>query len=93
MSIGNTIRMFRVTANPKQSELAERSGISVSYLSLLENDKREPTLSTIEGICKGLGIHVFVFLFAAALPNDMPYDVSDSLSARTMTVLRELRSD
>ena len=35
--------------------LSERSGLSPHFLSTVEGDKRDPSLSTIKAIAKGLG--------------------------------------
>jgi transcriptional regulator with XRE-family HTH domain len=36
-------------------DLAHRSGLTPRYLSTLENDRRDPSLSTIEAVAKALG--------------------------------------
>jgi transcriptional regulator with XRE-family HTH domain len=38
-----------------QSELALRSGIPQNYISLIENGKKDPTLSTLQKLADGLG--------------------------------------
>ena len=42
------LRLFRVFHDLKQTEMAERLGISVSYLSEIEKGKKEPSLKLIE---------------------------------------------
>ena len=44
---------------------------SVSYLSLLENKHRDPTLTTIEKIAMGLNVPVGILFFLAADKNDL----------------------
>ena len=47
----------------KQKALAEKLGISPNYLSSVENDKREPSLSFIKLVSKELDVPVsFLFL-------------------------------
>lgn len=66
MKIGSAIRMCRLQRRLSQTKLAQQAGISVSYLSLLEKDQRDPALSTVEGIASALRIPVSVLFFIAA---------------------------
>lgn len=45
-------RSARAASGLKQSELAERSGIAGSSLSLIEHGKREPTVATLESLLR-----------------------------------------
>ena len=40
----------------KQRELAEASGVSEITISRIENDRHEPTLTTIRKLAEGLGV-------------------------------------
>ena len=57
MKLGKAIKLCRTQRYLSQTELAELANISVSYLSLLERDKRDPTLSTIKDIAEALNLH------------------------------------
>jgi len=37
-------------------ELAERAGLTPNYIGTIENGKRDPSLSTIAALAKGLGV-------------------------------------
>ena len=50
MSAGILARSARAASGLSQSELAARSGIAGSSLSLIENGKREPTVATLEAL-------------------------------------------
>lgn len=53
------IREHRLAKNISQRELAQKSGISQSYVSLLEKGierEKSPTLQTIESIADALGV-------------------------------------
>lgn len=41
-----------------QEELAFRADLSMSYISLLETRRRQPTLSAMAAICKPLGVSI-----------------------------------
>ena len=49
-----------------QSAIANRANCSVSYLSMLENNKRDPTLSTITKIAEALHMPVGLLFVLAA---------------------------
>ena len=63
MNLGQAIKRCRKLRGLNQAELAEKSNISVSYLSLLERDKRDPTFSTIESIANALNVPVSILIF------------------------------
>ena len=52
------IRVWREYKKIKLNELAKKVGISASYLSQIENKKRNPTIDTIKLIASALGIEV-----------------------------------
>jgi transcriptional regulator with XRE-family HTH domain len=71
MNVGKAIRLCRTQRGLSQSELAKIAGISVSYLSLLERGKRDPTFSTIEGIASALDVPVSILVFLAANDDEL----------------------
>lgn len=50
------IREIRITKKLSQSELAKKSGVSQSYLSELESNKKSPTLRQLFKIAKALDV-------------------------------------
>ena len=66
MNIGKAIKMCRHQRDLSQKELAARVGCSVSFLSLLENNERDPSLSTIQSIADGLKMPVSILFFLAS---------------------------
>ena len=69
MTIGEVVRTLRVSAGLKQTDLAERAGVSTSSISLVEAGRREPTIKWLRSIAPALGMSAAV-LFAAALALD-----------------------
>jgi len=69
IKIGKTIKILRIKNGIKQKELAEILGISVNYLSLVENDKRTPSLSLMVNIANTLNVSL-LFLLAKELENE-----------------------
>lgn len=71
MNVGHAIRMCRTQRGASQTEVANRANCSVSYLSMLENNKRDPKLSTITRIAQALHVPVGVLLFLAAEKDEL----------------------
>lgn len=72
-------------------ELAERAGLSQSYLSMIESGKREPTLSSIEKVAKALGVPTPILLFLAAEKGELEgldAETIRRLSAAVLDVVR-----
>ena len=65
-TLGQRIRHFRNEAGLTLDQLGERVGIAGSQLSLMENGRREPRLSLLQGIAGTIGIPV------SELLNDAP---------------------
>lgn len=71
MNIGKVIRWCRQQRGASQGEVALAAECSVSYLSMLENNKRDPTLSTITKIAHALQVPVGVLFVMAADRSDL----------------------
>jgi XRE family transcriptional regulator, regulator of sulfur utilization len=56
--IGKTIKFLRIAKGIKQGELAEKIKVSTNYISLVENDKREPSLSFIKELANVLDVPI-----------------------------------
>ena len=56
MQVGNTVKFLRLSAGLKQSDLAARLGVSPNYISLVENDKRDPSLSFLRDLSDEFGV-------------------------------------
>lgn len=52
------IKALREQRGMTQERLAERAGISRTYLARLETDRQDPTLSTLEKLAKALKVSV-----------------------------------
>jgi transcriptional regulator with XRE-family HTH domain len=55
-SFGVTLRKHRHALGISQEELADRAGITVVYVSLLETGKRVPTIVVVFALARGLGM-------------------------------------
>lgn len=61
MKIGKKIKELRTLYNLTQEELASRTELTKGYISQLENDLAEPSISTLEDIVRALGTNLSEF--------------------------------
>lgn len=92
MNVGQAIKMCRTRRGLSQAELAQRAECSVSYLSMLENSQRDPTLSTVEKIAHGLNVPVGILFFLAADKEELSgldKDLTGQLAKTALDLLSE----
>lgn len=58
MELGKTIKILRIAAGLKQEDLAQKLGVSSNYISLVENNKREPSLSFLKAVAEELDVPI-----------------------------------
>lgn len=58
MSLGENVRKSREREGMTQGELAKKIGKSVSLISMIENDERSGSITTIREIAKTLNVSV-----------------------------------
>lgn len=68
--LGANCKRRRAALRMSQAELAERSGIAASYLSLLEQAKANPTLEVLENLAEGLQTTVIDLLSGDKIPEN-----------------------
>lgn len=70
--IGELMRLIRVFNDLTLSELAEILGISVSYLSEIENSKKQPTLDFVKQFSNHFKIRPSTIMFFIEEIDQMP---------------------
>jgi transcriptional regulator with XRE-family HTH domain len=60
----DSLRKIRKTYGYSQAQLAELTELHISYISMLENGKRNPTLHTIEKLATAFGVSASEFVKA-----------------------------
>jgi transcriptional regulator with XRE-family HTH domain len=91
MNIGHALKITRSAKKLSLQELADRTELSQSYLSMIESGKREPTLSSLEKIAHALGVATPILLFLAAEGRELEgldAETTRRLSAAVMDVMR-----
>lgn len=66
--IGREIRGLRKARGLTLTELAEKSGLSIGYLSLVERDRATPSINALHAISRALGVTISWFFDANAAP-------------------------
>lgn len=66
--MGEALRLLRIFNGYKSAELADMLEISQSYVSELENNKKQPTIEVLDKYAKVFGMKKStIFLFAESL--------------------------
>ena len=92
MNLGRAIKLCRSQKGMTQSELAKRSGISLAYLSVIEQNKRDPTMSVVESIARSLSVPLNILFFLAADKTELSglsEEVREKLSRAALDLLKE----
>lgn len=72
MNTGQTLKMLRVAANLRQGILARDLNVTPNYLSLVENGKREPSLTLLRNFSKRMGVSLGYLLWLALDEGELP---------------------
>ena len=65
--IGMTVRQLRLERNLSQEQFSEITGLHRTYISPLENGRKNPRISTMAAITQSLGIELSDFFKRAGL--------------------------
>jgi len=93
VDLGQRIMQLRKKMKLTQKELSERSGVSLSFLGLIERGERKASLETIVSIANELGVGLN-YLFAASLKNvssETKSELTVSQRKRLSTLLDEMK--
>ena len=80
MQLGSTIKKIRTIRAFTLDVLAEETGLSKGYLSLVESGQREPSLGSVESISKALDIPIEILVLMAARSDEFDELTEGSLS-------------
>jgi len=64
-TFSKALKKIRVEKGFSQENLAFEAGLSMRSISLLEGNKQQPTITTIENLSKALGITMVEFIIEA----------------------------
>lgn len=100
MTFGAEVRRRRHAAKLTLEQLAELSSLTPNYLSTIETGKRDPSLSTIKALAKGLGVTVSELFGGTRVGRDLGVEgieagqiveaLPEALRASVLQLLRSL---
>ncbi len=91
MSIGSTLKLLRTASNLTQSSLAKDLNVTANYLSLVENGRKEPSLTLLKRFSKKLDAPLGYFLWLALEENrsQEKFDLKRKMDELLVTIIRE----
>jgi transcriptional regulator with XRE-family HTH domain len=81
-ALGRTIKVLRTDLGLRRRELAERAGISYSYITEIENGNKPPSASVLNPIATALGVRMSELMHMAEGRMDAQSSERDLPSAR-----------
>ena len=93
-SIGSTLRLLRVASNLKQTLLAKDLDVTSNYLSLIENGKKEPSLTFLKKFSRRLDAPLGYLLWIALEDRDRPeeVDLKEKMDRLLTAILEQKRN-
>jgi transcriptional regulator with XRE-family HTH domain len=92
LMVGKTIRALREAQGLSQAELAKRAELTSSFLSLVENDRRMPSLKVLSRISDALNVSADVIVWdAVKLPANLEKPDRQICEAAKVVVRRYLQ--
>ncbi len=76
-NVGGCLRQLRVRRGHSLRALAERSGLAVNTLSLIENGKVSPSVSTLQRLALTLGVPIAAFFEVQPMDSEIVHLRSD----------------
>ena len=86
MELGHRLKLFRVAAGLKQTELAERLGVKTNYVYMVESGRREPSLEYLTNFSKVVDIPMSVIFLEPSKAKDAK---TRKLLEKVVTLLSE----
>lgn len=96
MNLGQAIANVRKKKQIKQKVLAEKCSISQTYLSQIENNRRDPNLSTLKKISQVLQVPLPIIFFLSLTDEDIPEQKKETfmhLSSPVKALVHEIFSE
>lgn len=87
VSLGSTVRRLRNQAELTQQQLADRVGISASYLSHIEADRKEPRIEILRKLAQELPVWPGLLL-GAVVQTEMPEELRPTFEGFVEDVLK-----
>lgn len=92
MNLGEVIKKCRKLRGLTQSQVSVSANMSESYLSLLEKNKREPSLTALESIADALKIPVSILVFLGSEQNNISELTEQQVESLISSIYRMIES-
>ena len=91
MIIGSTLKLLRTASNLTQGFLAKELKVTANYLSLIENGRKEPSLTFLKRFAKKLDIPLGYFIWLALEENSSKeeIDLKRKMDALLVNIIRD----
>lgn len=89
MTIGDNVKLIRNEKKLTQVALAEKMGISRSYLSDIENNRKNPSSKTIESLADKLGVTMFYLTTGERALSDLTNEEGIEIIQETLKHMKE----
>jgi transcriptional regulator with XRE-family HTH domain len=77
IDVGRCLRVLRAERSLSIRSLAEQSGLNVNTLSLIENSKTSPSVSTLQQLARALDVPITAFFETNTSKNNISYQKAD----------------
>jgi len=81
MDYGKALKLARAFSGLQQQQLAEKAEIDASYISLIEQGKRTPSVKFIHKLSNAIGIPPYLFTFLAMESEDTEFLDDEELTS------------
>ncbi len=92
VTVAKNIRALRLEKGLSQKDLADKTGLTVRYISRLENTSPNITLEVIERLAKGLNVSPSHILNTGSGVSLSGSNISKELLEQTIQVLQSIQS-
>ena len=90
-SVGTILKTLRLAKNISQGDMAHQLGVSQNFLSLVENNKKTVSLTTLASFAMRLGISKeFILLAASDIPPELTEKQKQNFSKMQQAMLEYL---
>jgi transcriptional regulator with XRE-family HTH domain len=91
VDIGRAVKLCRSQKGWTLRELAKRTGIAISHLSMIERNQRDASMSVMRALANAFGMPLNVLIFLAADPKELTgisNELKEKLSCAALELLR-----
>jgi len=91
VDIGRAIKLCRTQKGWTLRELAKRTGIAVSHLSMIERNQRDASMTAMQSLANAFGMPLNVLIFLGSDPKELTgisNELKEKLSRAALELLR-----